>query len=89
MQFHGAIMKYNGSPFGIVHVTSPIPRNVRKMDYVVSLVSKPLGNIPIVFATRNRTDGAFSFYGRDDHLQYLSGCSASDIPWKMYKITEG
>ncbi|AVQ95610.1 hypothetical protein DRA42_04795 [Ethanoligenens harbinense] len=88
MQFDGAIMENGGAPFGIVHVTPPIPGNVRKMDFVVSLAGRRLGNIPIVLATRDQADGSLAFFGREDHLRYLSGIPVSDISWKKYTVVE-
>lgn len=88
MRFNGAIMECGGAPFGIVHVTPPIPGNVRKMDFVVSLAERRFGNIPIVLAAQNQTDGSLVFFGREDHLRYLSGIPISDIPWKKYTVVK-
>ena len=83
MQIDGAIIREQGLTFAIVVVKRHVLEVADRAYAATASFARHLRGMPIILMAQDAS-GRATYFGRRDIVRFLSGVSASRIPWKRY-----
>lgn len=86
MRFQGAIVKEQGTTFGIVIVKRHIVQNRSEASRTIQGFAPAFGGIPVVLMAQDHR-GVPTYIGRPDIVRFLSRVPMSAIPWREFSMS--
>ncbi|MHB8339797.1 MAG: hypothetical protein ACYDB7_01320 [Mycobacteriales bacterium] len=86
MQFQGAVVKEQGTTFGIIIVKPPVLTSPLRQSEWRAFGTRAFGLMPIVLMAQD-SRGVPTYVGRRDIVAFLSKVFIQQIPWKRYSVS--
>ena len=88
MQIDAAIVKEQRVTFAVVIVKPRVTQTQTSANNMRQSLSRiaDFHGLPIILASQD-VRGRFTYQGRSDIVNFLSSISASQIPWKRYRLS--
>ena len=85
MQFEAAVMDAEGTTFAVVIVKRDVISNSHEANSIIAAIEKVLEGKPVVLMAQD-SEGAPTYYGRDDIAGFMTTVPVDSIPWQKFSL---